>query len=111
MVMVDLAGVINIVTKRGKKDVIHGMVLGEAGDRSHYLGQFNLSGGYGKANFFLSGSHSERDGFRVSQDFKKLTPLEDGGTRAIVTITEITFLPMLIMPPTTRYLSGLSLVI
>ena len=75
-----LGGVINIVTKRGKKDAVHGMVLGEAGDRSHYLGQFNLSGGYGKGDFFLSGSHSEIDGFRVSHDFKA-TPLEDGGTR------------------------------
>jgi outer membrane cobalamin receptor len=74
-----LGGVVNIITKRGTKDV-HGMVLGEAGDRSHYLGQFNLSGGYGKADFFLSGSHFERDGFRLSGDFES-TPAEDGGTR------------------------------
>ncbi len=74
-----LGGVVNIITKRGTKD-FHGMVLGEAGDRSHYLGQFNLSGGYGKADFFLSGSHSERDGFRISNDFNT-APVEDGGTR------------------------------
>src|SRR4030042_4118107 len=75
-----LGGVINIVTKRGKKDAVHGMVLGEAGDRSPYLGQFNLSGGSGRGDFFQRGSHSEIDGFRVSHDFKA-TPLEDGGTR------------------------------
>src|SRR4030042_4423466 len=65
-----LAGVINIITKKGRKDVVHGMVLGAAGDRSHYLGQFNLSDGYGKGDFFLSGSHSGGGGFRVSHAFK-----------------------------------------
>jgi vitamin B12 transporter len=75
-----LGGVINIITKRGKKDVLHGMVLGEAGDRSHYLGQFNLTGGSGKTDFFLSGSSYKTDGFRLSDDFKP-TDLEDGGTR------------------------------
>jgi len=74
-----LAGVINIITKRGKKG-FHGMVLGEAGDRSHYLGQFNLTGGQGKTDFFLSGSYFETDGFRLSHDFEP-TSVEDGGTR------------------------------
>lgn len=74
-----LGGVINIVTKRGKQG-LHGMVLSEAGDRSHYLDQFNLTGGYGKADFFLSGSHFQQDGFRLSDDFKP-TNVEDGGTR------------------------------
>ena len=74
-----LAGVINIITKRGKKG-FHGMVLGEAGDRSHYLGQFNLTGGHGKTDFFLSGSYFETDGFRLSPDFEP-TNVENGGTR------------------------------
>jgi outer membrane cobalamin receptor len=75
-----LGGVVNIITKRGKKEGFHGMVLGEAGDRSHYLGEFNLTGVFEKADFFVSGSHFERDGFRLSHDFNP-TPVQDGGTR------------------------------
>ncbi|MBE0426151.1 MAG: TonB-dependent receptor [Nitrospirae bacterium] len=74
-----LGGVINIVTKRGKKGV-HGMVSGEAGEGDHYLGSFNFSGVHEKVDFFLSGSVLERNGFRLSDDFDK-TPEEDGGIR------------------------------
>ena len=74
-----LGGVINIITKRGKKG-IHGMVLGEAGEGDHYLGSFNLSGGHEKVDFFLSGSALDRNGFRLSDDFDK-TPEEDGDIR------------------------------
>jgi len=74
-----LGGVINIITKRGKKG-IHGMVLGEAGEGDHYLGSFNVSGGHEKVDFFLSGSVLDRNGFRLSDDFDK-TPEEGGDIR------------------------------
>ncbi|MEW6584587.1 MAG: TonB-dependent receptor [Nitrospirota bacterium] len=74
-----LGGVINIVTKRGKTG-FHGMVQGEAGEGDHYLGSFNVSGGYEKADFFVSGSALDRNGFRLSDDFGK-TPAEDGDIR------------------------------
>ena len=74
-----LGGVINIVTKRGKKG-IHGMVQGEAGEGDHYLGSFNLSGVQEKVDFFLSGSALDRNGFRLSDDFDK-TPAENGDLR------------------------------
>ncbi|MEW6571583.1 MAG: TonB-dependent receptor [Nitrospirota bacterium] len=72
-------GVINIVTKRGKKGV-HGMVLYEAGEGDHYLGSFNFSGVHDKVDFFLSGSILDRNGFRLSDDFEE-TPEEDGDIR------------------------------
>jgi vitamin B12 transporter len=74
-----LGGVINIITKRGKKG-IHGMVLGEAGEGDHYMGSFNLSGGHEKVDFFVSGSALDRNGLRLSDDFDK-TPEEDGDIR------------------------------
>jgi vitamin B12 transporter len=74
-----LGGVINIITKRGKKGV-HGMILRESGDGNHNLGSFNLSGVHEKADFFLSGSILDRKGFRLSDDFEK-TPAENGGIR------------------------------
>ena len=74
-----LGGVINIVTKRGKKG-IHGTVLGEAGEGDHYLGSFNASGGNDKVDFFLSGSALDRNGFRLSDDFDE-TPEENGDLR------------------------------
>jgi vitamin B12 transporter len=74
-----LGGVINIVTKRGKKGV-QGMILRESGDGNHHLGSFNLSGVHEKADFFLSGSMLDRKGFRLSDDFEK-TPAENGGIR------------------------------
>ncbi len=74
-----LAGVINIITKRGKKG-IHGMVLGEAGEGDHYLGSFTASGGNEKVDFFLSGSALDRNGFRLSDDFDE-TPEENGDLR------------------------------
>ena len=74
-----LGGVINIITKKGQKGV-HGTVSGEIGDGDRYLGKFNLSGGHEKINFFLSGSLSDTNGFRLSDDFKSTTE-EDGGLR------------------------------
>lgn len=74
-----LAGVINIITKKGKEGV-QGTVSGEVGEGLERLGRFNLSGGKGDANFFLSGSMAARRGFRLSDGFDA-TPLEDGGLR------------------------------
>jgi vitamin B12 transporter len=75
-----LGGVINIITKRQKKG-INGMVSGEAGGKGDsYLGRFNISGGKGIADFFLSGSMYDRNGFPLSDDFKP-TDIEDGDVR------------------------------
>jgi len=74
-----LGGVINIVTKRGKKG-IQGMLVRESGDGNHNLGSVNLSDAHEKADFFLSGSMLDRKGFRLSDDFEK-TPAENGGIR------------------------------
>jgi len=74
-----LGGVINIITKKGTKD-IHGMVSGEVGEGDGYLGKFNLSGGYKKADFFISGSKYTRNGFPLSDDFQP-TSEENGGLR------------------------------
>ncbi len=98
-----LGGVINIVTKRGKKDefMVWCWVRRETG--AIISDSSTCSGGYGKADFFLSGSHFERDGFRLSHDFKATT-LEDGGTRDNSDKRGITFLPMSIMLSLIRYL-------
>jgi outer membrane cobalamin receptor len=72
-----LGGVINIITRKGTKD-IHGMASGEAGEGDSYLGKFNFSGGYKKADFFLSGSLYERNGFPLSDDFQPTTEQGSG---------------------------------
>ena len=74
-----LAGVINIITKKGA-DRIHGTVSGEAGERDRYLGRFTLSGAKKNVDFFLSGSTSDTDGFPLSDDFTA-TSEEDGNLR------------------------------
>ncbi len=74
-----LGGIINIITKKGKKGV-HGTVSSEIGVGDRYLGQFSLSGGHEKVDFFLSGSLSDANGFRLSDDFRS-TNEEDGGLR------------------------------
>jgi outer membrane cobalamin receptor len=74
-----LGGVINIITKKGKKG-IHGDALGEIGRKETYLAQGTLSGAQEKADFFVSGSWSDSDGFPLSNDFDS-TPLEGGGLR------------------------------
>jgi vitamin B12 transporter len=74
-----LGGVINIITKRGKKG-LHGMASGEAGEGDNYLGRFSLSGGKGIVDFFLSGSIFDMNGFRLSDDFEE-TSEENGGLR------------------------------
>ncbi|MBW1783179.1 MAG: TonB-dependent receptor [Deltaproteobacteria bacterium] len=75
-----LAGVINIITKKGKEG-FQGMASGEVGEGLERIGRFNLSGAKKNANFFLSGSMAARRGFRLSDDFDP-TPLEDGDLRS-----------------------------
>ena len=74
-----LAGVINIITKKGTEG-IQGMASGEIGEGTERLGRFNLSGAKENANFFLSGSMAARRGFRLSNGFDA-TPLENGDIR------------------------------
>ena len=74
-----LSGVINVITKKGKKGG-QGSVRAEMGEKNHYLGDFTLSGGKDKWDFFLSGSAFETDGYNLSDDFDP-TALEDGGLR------------------------------
>jgi hypothetical protein len=62
-----------------KKNNIHsqvqGIVSGEAVEGLECLNRFNLSGGKGDANFFLSGRMAARRGFHLSDRFDA-TPLE-----------------------------------
>jgi vitamin B12 transporter len=74
-----LGGVINIITKKGKKG-LHAMASGEAGEGDSYLGRFNLSGGSQTVDFFLSGDLIHRDGFYLSDNFKR-TSEQDRGIR------------------------------
>lgn len=74
-----LAGVINIITKKGVQGVQTSAGI-EAGERDRWLGKFSLSGGTDKVNFFLSGSALDSDGYVLSADFDE-TPYEDGDLR------------------------------
>jgi outer membrane cobalamin receptor len=74
-----LAGVINVITKKGKKG-FHGSAQAELGKKDHYSGKFTFSGAKDKWDFFLSGSASEKDGYPLSDDFESTT-LENGGVR------------------------------
>jgi len=74
-----LGGVINIITKKGTEG-IRGMASVEAGEEDSHLGRFSLSGAQEKADFFLSGSLLETDGFPLSDDFDS-TSSENGGLR------------------------------
>ncbi|MCP4682958.1 MAG: TonB-dependent receptor plug domain-containing protein, partial [Desulfobacterales bacterium] len=74
-----LGGVINIITKKGETG--HKVTaLAELGERGDILSQLTFSGGGDNMDFFLSGSHSDSDGFRLSSDFTS-TSEEDGGIR------------------------------
>jgi len=75
-----LAGVINIITKKGTEG-FQGKASGEVGEGLERLGRFNLSGAKENVDFFLSGSMAARKGFRLSDDFNP-TPLEDGDLRS-----------------------------
>ncbi|MCP4576868.1 MAG: TonB-dependent receptor plug domain-containing protein, partial [Deltaproteobacteria bacterium] len=74
-----LAGVINIITKKGKEGV-HGSLKGETGEGSRHRGEATLSGGKERVDFFVSGSVLDQDGFPLSSDFDA-TPVENGHER------------------------------
>ncbi|MBW2558183.1 MAG: TonB-dependent receptor [Deltaproteobacteria bacterium] len=74
-----LGGMINIVTKKGKKD-IHGKVSGEIGDRQSYLGKISISGTQDNVDFLASGSTYTTDGFGLSDNYDAIN-YEDGGLR------------------------------
>ncbi len=76
-----LAGVINIVTKKGKQE-FEGAVSGEMGNRDTRLGKVSLGGAQEKFDFFVGASAYETDGFALSDDFTPSDPgVEDGGLR------------------------------
>lgn len=75
-----LAGVINIITKKGTKG-LSGEVSGEMGDHGNHYSKANLSGGNEKTDFFVGMNNTKSDGFELSDDFTP-TSLENGGTRA-----------------------------
>ena len=74
-----MAGVINVITKKGRPGV-RGSVSAEAGEGSLLRGDATVSGGKEKVDFFISASALDRDAFRLSGDFDA-TPYEDGGDR------------------------------
>lgn len=73
-------GVINIITKKGRKG-FHGSVGAEAAEGDAYLGRFSLGGATEKVDVFVSGSVFDQDGYRLSEHFSA-TKDENGGERA-----------------------------
>ncbi len=71
--------VINIVTKKGTAG-FHAKAAGEVGDRGHERIWGSASGGTENADFIVTASHQERDGYPLSDDFTP-TSEEDGGLR------------------------------
>lgn len=67
-----LAGVINIITKKGTKSV-RGGVSYEAGDHQEYLVRANVGGSKDRVDFFLSGSSYKTTSFPLSDDFVPTT--------------------------------------
>jgi len=61
-----LGGVINIITKKGRKG-LSGTAGFESGDGTPYLAKTSLSGASGKFDFFLSGSAYHRDNFPLAK--------------------------------------------
>ncbi|MGR9074142.1 MAG: TonB-dependent receptor, partial [Gammaproteobacteria bacterium] len=74
-----LSAVINIVTKKGYQG-IHGKAAGEIGDGSHHRAWGSLSGGVEQADFFISLSQLDRNGWPMADNFSP-TPEENGGLR------------------------------
>ncbi|ABK99156.1 TonB-dependent receptor plug domain-containing protein [Pelobacter propionicus] len=74
-----LGGVINIITKKGSKD-ISGMVSAETGDHYPYLVRSSLAAKKDAFDFFISGSSTDVDGFPLSDSFDK-TSVQDSDYR------------------------------
>ncbi len=63
-----LGGVINIITKKGRKG-LNGTAGFESGDGAPYYSKASISGGKGKFDFFASGSVYRRDRFPLASPF------------------------------------------
>jgi outer membrane cobalamin receptor len=67
-----LGGVINIITKKGMQGLA-GTIGAEAGDREPFLTRGSISGGRGGIDFFVSGSSTRLDDYRLSSSFTPVT--------------------------------------
>ncbi len=74
-----IAGIINIITKKGKPGIHAGMIQ-EIGEDVSYDSRYTFSGATDRADFFLSAKHYKRDGFDLSEDYD-WTSEENGGLR------------------------------
>ncbi len=74
-----LAGVINIITKQGIKN-LHIDTSTDIDERGNHYGKANMSGGNDRVNFFTGISQNHSDGFLLSDDFMA-TGNENGGVR------------------------------
>lgn len=72
-------GVINIITKKGRKG-LHAYVSGEGAEADAYMGKAALSGGTQAVDFYVSGGARSQRGFRLSDQFIP-TAAENGGIR------------------------------
>ena len=72
-------GIINIITKKGKKG-LDGSVGGEFGSEKACVAKATMSGGTDQMDFFISGNIESMDAFPLSDDFYE-TDVEDGGAR------------------------------
>ncbi len=74
-----LGGVINIITKKGRKG-FRGNLGFESGDGSPYSTKASVSGAKGKFDFFASGNVFRRDNFPLAKDFHE-SYVENAGYR------------------------------
>lgn len=74
-----LAGVINIITKKGSGD-LRGHVDGSYGTGETFLGNGSVLGNFKGFEYFFSPGFEKSNGFVMSEDFTK-TRNEDGGLR------------------------------
>ncbi|MGB9712893.1 MAG: TonB-dependent receptor plug domain-containing protein [Dissulfurimicrobium hydrothermale] len=58
-----MGGVINVITKEGRKEGVHGSIGGEAGSYDYWRPEAELSGKKGPFDFYFSGSRSSEDDY------------------------------------------------
>ncbi|SDP30198.1 Outer membrane receptor for ferrienterochelin and colicins [Desulforhopalus singaporensis] len=75
-------GAIDIITKLGTAEGLHGLVGGEVGEGGSYTGKGGVWGSGGKLDFYAHASVQNRDEFLLSDDFVPVNvDAEDGGDR------------------------------
>jgi len=74
-----IAGIINIITKKGQPGIHAGMTQ-EIGEDVSYDSRYIVSGATDRMDFFVSAEHYKQDGFDLSGDFN-WTSEENGGLR------------------------------